>query len=238
MIRIGIVGVGFMGMIHYLAARKLKGARVAALCSRDPKKLAGDWRSIRGNFGPPGEMMDLGGGQEVRRARCAPGRPGHRPRGYLQSDRTCMRRRRWRLCGRASMSWSKSRSPWRPVEADAHGEGEPSRLASCSWWPMCCRSFPSSRTRPRQSAAEHYGKLLAAHFKRVISRPDWSADIADPRKTGGPAIDLHIHDTHFIGLLCGVPAKVFSSGVEEAGAVVYLTTQYLYGPGGPSVTCS
>src|SRR5437660_2028281 len=60
MIRIGIVGIGFMGMIHYLAARKLKGARVTAICSRDPKKLAGDWRGIRGNFGPPGEVMDLG----------------------------------------------------------------------------------------------------------------------------------------------------------------------------------
>src|SRR5262245_4010371 len=60
MVRIGIVGVGFMGMIHYLAARKLKGAKVTAICSRDPKKLAGDWRGIRGNFGPPGEQMDLG----------------------------------------------------------------------------------------------------------------------------------------------------------------------------------
>src|SRR5262245_63216419 len=59
MVRIGIVGVGFMGMIHYLAARKLKGARVTAICSRDPMKLAGDWRGIQGNFGPRGEMMDL-----------------------------------------------------------------------------------------------------------------------------------------------------------------------------------
>src|SRR6516165_9823032 len=60
MVRIGIVGIGFMGMIHYLAARKVSGAQVTAICSRDPKKLAGDWRGIRGNFGPPGEMMDLG----------------------------------------------------------------------------------------------------------------------------------------------------------------------------------
>ena len=59
MIRIGIVGVGFMGMIHYLAARKLKGARVTAICSRDARKRAGDWRGIRGNFGPPGTQMDL-----------------------------------------------------------------------------------------------------------------------------------------------------------------------------------
>ena len=84
-----------------------------------------------------------------------------------------------------------------------------------------------------------YGKLLGAHFKRVICRPDWSADIGDAAKTGGPAVDLHIHDTHFIGLIAGVPAKVFSSGlIGKDGAVDYLTTQYLYGAGGPAVSCS
>src|SRR5260370_35756746 len=60
MIRIGIVGIGFMGMIHYLAGKKLQGASVTAICSRDPKKLTGDWTSIRGNFGPLGQQMDLG----------------------------------------------------------------------------------------------------------------------------------------------------------------------------------
>src|SRR4051794_27319432 len=59
MVGIGIVGVGFMGMIHYLAARRLTGGRVVALCSRDPAKLAGDWTSIQGNFGPRGTQMDL-----------------------------------------------------------------------------------------------------------------------------------------------------------------------------------
>src|SRR5689334_10114239 len=59
MVRIGLVGIGFMGMIHYLATKRLRGAQLAAVCSRDPKKLAGDWRGIRGNFGPPGEQMDL-----------------------------------------------------------------------------------------------------------------------------------------------------------------------------------
>src|SRR5438105_4946634 len=58
---IAIVGVGFMGMIHFLAARRLKGARVVAICSRDAKKRAGDWRGIHGNFGPPGQKMDLSG---------------------------------------------------------------------------------------------------------------------------------------------------------------------------------
>src|ERR1700743_3066376 len=61
MVGIGIVGIGFMGMIHYLASRRVEGARVVALCSRDPKKLAGDWTGIQGNFGPRGSQMDLSG---------------------------------------------------------------------------------------------------------------------------------------------------------------------------------
>ena len=50
-----------MGWIHYLAYQKVKGVKLAAVCTRDPKKLAGDWRSIQGNFGPPGEKVDLAG---------------------------------------------------------------------------------------------------------------------------------------------------------------------------------
>jgi predicted dehydrogenase len=83
-----------------------------------------------------------------------------------------------------------------------------------------------------------HGRLLGAHFQRVISKPDWSDEIGDAAKTGGPAVDLHIHDTHFIGYACGVPARVFSSGVVENDAVVHLTTQYLYGAGGPAVACT
>src|SRR5438105_12670891 len=61
MVRIGIVGIGFMGMIHYLAARQLADGRVVALCSRDPRKRAGDWTSIQGNFGPRGTRVNLAG---------------------------------------------------------------------------------------------------------------------------------------------------------------------------------
>jgi predicted dehydrogenase len=78
-----------------------------------------------------------------------------------------------------------------------------------------------------------HGKLLGAHFKRVISKPDWSAEIGDAAKTGGPAVDLHIHDTHFIGLVAGVPKQVFSTGIVSGDAVDYLTTSYLYAPPSP-----
>src|SRR5206468_9592534 len=98
--------------------------------------------------------------------------------------------------------------------------------------------FPEFKFAAEAIRGGQYGKVLGAHFRRVIARPDWSADIADAAKTGGPAVDLHIHDTHFIGLVCGVPKEVFAVGTVGGGAVTYLTTSYLYGPGGPAVTCS
>jgi predicted dehydrogenase len=98
--------------------------------------------------------------------------------------------------------------------------------------------FPEFAYAAEVIRTKKHGRLLGAHFKRVISRPDWSADIADAEKTGGPAVDLHIHDTHFIGLVCGVPGHVFSTGILENNAVQYLTTLYLYGPKGPAVSCS
>ena len=59
MINVGIVGVGFMGWIHYLAYEQVSGIRVSAIVSRDAAKRAGDWTSIKGNFGPPGRQVFL-----------------------------------------------------------------------------------------------------------------------------------------------------------------------------------
>ena len=40
MLNVGIAGIGFMGMIHYLAYQKVPGVKVTAISSRDPKKRA------------------------------------------------------------------------------------------------------------------------------------------------------------------------------------------------------
>jgi predicted dehydrogenase len=109
--------------------------------------------------------------------------------------------------------------------------------------------FPEFAFAAEAIRGGRFGRLLGGHFKRAISKPDWSAEVSDSSKTGGPAIDLHIHDTHFIALVCGVPNHVFSTGVVTGGAVEYLTTAYFFPPspsgrgaggegGGPAVTCS
>jgi len=48
---LGIAGIGFMGMTHYNAYQKIRGVKVSASASRT-RSGCGDWRTIKGNFGP------------------------------------------------------------------------------------------------------------------------------------------------------------------------------------------
>src|SRR5688500_13270731 len=61
MVRVGIAGIGFMGVTHFKAYQQVEGARVAAIFTRDPAKLQGDWTNVRGNFGEAGGQQDLTG---------------------------------------------------------------------------------------------------------------------------------------------------------------------------------
>lgn len=236
MIRIGIVGVGFMGMIHYLAARNLRGARVEAICSRDQKKLAGDWRSIQGNFGPRGEMMDLSGIKKYPRLEDLLADPNidlidvcNPTQLHPETAIKALQAGKHVLVEKAIALDTKDADA---MVAAAKKAGKMLMVAHVLPF------FPEFAFAADAIRSGRFGRLLGAQFKRVISKPDWSAEIADASKTGGPAVDLHIHDTHFIGLVCGVPGKVFATGVREGDTVTHLTTLYLYGPGGPSVACT
>jgi predicted dehydrogenase len=223
---IGIVGIGFMGMIHYLAAAKAAGARVVALCSRDPKKLAGDWTSIQGNFGPRGTQMDLTGVAL------------HRDFDALLADPRvdmvdlCVPNDAHGRMAVQALAAGKHVLVEKPIALEIPEADQMVAAATAAGKLLMVGHvlpfFPEFAFGLEAVQSGRYGPLRAAHLMRVISRPDWSSEIADTSRSGGPAIDLHIHDTHFIGLLCGVPRAVHSRGVVDNGAVVHLTTQYLY----------
>jgi len=226
MVGIGIVGIGFMGMIHYLAARKLAGAGVVAVCSRDPKKLAGDWTGIQGNFGPKGTQMDLSALSRYAEFEDLLADP------KVDVVDLCVPNDEHARLAIRAMEAGKHVLVEKPIAltaADADAMVAASKatgrlLLVAQVLPF----FPEFKFAAEAVRSGRYGKLKAAHLTRVITKPEWSSGIASADRSGGPAIDLHIHDTHYIGLVCGVPKAVHSRGVVEGDAVVHLSTQYLY----------
>jgi predicted dehydrogenase len=235
MVGIGIVGIGFMGMIHFLATRKAIGARVHAVCSRDPKKLAGDWTGIHGNFGPRGGQTDLSGLNRHSSFEALLADPG------VDLVDLCVPSDRHAPMAIQALEAGKHVLVEKPIAlatADADSMLKAADRAGKLLMVGQVLPFVSEFAFALEAVQSgRYGALKAAHLMRVISKPDWSSESADPERSGGPAIDLHIHDTHYIGLICGVPRAVQSHGVVENGAVVHLATQYLYDRPNLVVSC-
>jgi predicted dehydrogenase len=236
MIRIGIAGIGFMGMIHFLAARQVRGAQVAAICSRDPKKRAGNWTGIRGNFGPPGAQMDLAGVRGFDSFAALLATP------EIDLIDICTPTAQHAAMAIAALDAGKQVLVEKPIaltlaDADrmvaAANRNNRSLLVG-----HVLPFFPEFALLADTIRSQRYGRLLAGSFQRIIARPDWSSAIADIAQTGGPAIDLHIHDTHFIRMTCGMPAAVFATGYVKQDAVLHIHAQYLFADGWPSITCS
>ncbi|HTU27064.1 MAG TPA: Gfo/Idh/MocA family oxidoreductase [Pirellulales bacterium] len=235
-LKVGIAGIGFMGMIHYLAWQRIKGAKVTAISTRDPKKLAGDWRSIKGNFGPPGEQMDLSGISTYSEL------------GDLLNDPSidlvdvCLPPYRHAEVTIAALKAGRHVLCEKPITLDSRSASKMMRAAEGAG-----RQLLVAHVLPflGEYAAAHklvtsgkYGKLLGGHFKRMISEPKWIADFFDPARAGGPMIDLHIHDAHFIRLLCGMPKAVFTTGRMRGAVAEQFTTQFLFDDPRLAVTAS
>ncbi|MBI2504412.1 MAG: Gfo/Idh/MocA family oxidoreductase [Candidatus Latescibacteria bacterium] len=224
MVSIGIAGMGFMGVTHFRAIEKIKGARVVAICTRDQMKLRGDWRKVQGNFGGSGGMQDvsmLGCHPDLNELLADP-----------EVDLVD-------LCLPTSMhvEWSvktleagKHLLLEKPIALDLQGADRilaaARRNKRLFMVAQVLRYFPEFRLVRELVEKGAYGPVLAAHFKRIISRPAWW-DAEDLERTGGPAIDLHIHDADFVQYLFGMPGQVTSSGyVGKGGAVEHLHTHY------------
>ncbi len=250
MVRIGIVGLGFMGMTHFegatrladagdgnrrVAGSKLKGGKVVAIATRNPKKLAGDWSSIQGNFGPRGGQVDLTGIKTTPNYRELLDDPN------IDLIDICLPTGEHEEVALEAIAAGKHVLVEKPIAIDLKAADRMVRAAEKAGVLLMVAHvlpfFPEFRYARETIASGKYGKLRAAHFRRVMAPPEWSKRIADFASLGGWGIDLHIHDNHFVGAICGVPQKVFARGLLQAGFVNHVHSQYVYDDPDVTVSC-
>lgn len=238
MVEIGIVGMGFMGMTHYRGAKKVKGGKVTALCTRDRKKLKGDWRGIGGNFGDPGGIEDLSKVRTYERIEDLLADP------RIEMVDVCLPSAMHREVAIEALRAGKHVLVEKPIALNLKDAASMVREAEKAGRMLMVAHvlpfFPEFAYLRKVVQEGKYGGLVGGHFRRIISQPDWSSEFSNMERSGGPGVDLHIHDTHYILLLCGVPDHVFSTGrlVEDRYAEYLCTTYRFEDRPNLAVTCA
>ncbi|HEX3600847.1 MAG TPA: Gfo/Idh/MocA family oxidoreductase [Lacipirellulaceae bacterium] len=210
MIRVGLVGIGFMGWIHWLAYERLTGARVAAICTRNEQRLSGDWRGIQGNFGPFAGQVDL-----------------VNVSAYAKID-DLLNDPQIDLVDLTLPPSEHANVAIRALEAGKHVFCEKPmalRLGDCDRMLTAARSanrlllighvlpfFPEYAWALDAVRSGKYGRPRGGAFRRVIADPTWLKNYWSLDRAGGPMLDLHVHDAHFIRLLFGMPSEVVTCG--------------------------
>lgn len=233
MLKVGIAGIGFMGMIHYLSYLKIRGAKVVAICEQNAKRLTGDWRDIRGNFGPPGTMMDLTGVETYSQidemltdAEIDVIDVTLPPSLHEEVTVKALRAGKHVFCEKPM-----ALTPAACRRMAAAAEKADRKIFVGHVLPF----FPEYNWALKTIRSGRYGKLLGGNFKRVIADPSWLTNYWQADQVGGPLLDLHIHDAHFIRLLFGMPQAVSTSGRTKNDLAEYWHSHFTYGPEGPIV---
>ena len=213
MTRIGIIGLGFMGRMHYDTYAKIPGAQVVAVCDADPQ--AGRGRPLRrvgqhrrrrhasscrwtASRGTPTRAR-CSANPDVRRRRRLPADAG--PRG---------RRRRRRLAAGQARAVREADGPHRRRGAQDR-RGRRRRRRGCSCRRCACGSGPSGSGSSGPSPRSTTARCSRRIFRRVGVVPAGVVpQRADVRRRR--CVDLHVHDTDFVYHLFGKPHGVFSRG--------------------------
>ena len=226
MLRIGIHGLGFMGMMHYLAYQRLDGVQVTAICESLPERRQGDWSKIKGNFGPQGTQMNLTNINTYANADelfadsnvdvvdiCLP------PNQHAPMTIAALKAGKHVFCEKP-IALSLADADAMTATAD-----ENKKLFMVGhvlpFFPAYFFVYEAVRTNK-------YGKVIGGHFDRVISDPVWLKKFYDMSTIGGPLLDLHIHDAHFIRLLFGMPKQVQSVGRLRGEVPEYFSTLFTF----------
>lgn len=234
-VKIGIIGLGFMGTTHLDIYKNNPKAEVVAIADINPAKLAGDISSVFANIGGGDNSipLDLSG-----MALYADGMELINDPNVELVD-ICLPTFLHRKYAVTALEAGKHLMLEKPMGRSA---GDAKAIADaaaksdkCFTVGMCVRAWPEYRYVYEQLKAGKYGKVKNAFFKRfspTMAGKAWSDWFSKNEYAGGALLDLHLHDIDQIVSLFGRPVAVTSSGskgVRSDCAVDHVFTFYDFG---------
>lgn len=228
MLKIGIVGFGFMGQTHYKCWKKVEGAQVAAICDVNPN-IEEDTKRAVGNIGDGQEEVDFSSLNvysdfDEMLAKVNLDAVSITLPTFLHPEISIKA-----LAAGVNVMCEKpmalTTKKCEGMIAEAKSSGKVLQIGHC------VRFWPEYAKAKEIIDSGEYGKVIAGTFQRLGAAPTWSIDnwFLDEKRSGGVALDLHIHDTDYVQYLFGMPKAVCSVGAKgPGGGLLHISTQYIY----------
>ncbi len=227
LMRIAVIGLGFMGSTHLKAWKNISEAEIFAVVSHDEKKLAGDMSDIQGNIGGPGEKMDFSRVRKYRTSEEALADP------QIEAVDICLPTDQHASVTLAALRAGKHVLVEKPMALDGAGADEMLAEARKSGRVLMTgqvlRFIGAYRKTAERVKSGALGAVRAALFRRRCAAPAWSKWLADPARSGGGVFDLLIHDVDYCVHVLGKPEAVSATGYEKlAHGIDVITAQFHY----------
>ena len=215
-VKVGIIGLGFMGTTHLDIYRASGKAEVVAVADTDALKQRGDISSVAGNIGGRksnsidftdmavyDDGMKLIGDPEVELVDiCLP----------------VFLHKKFALAAIKAGKHVLCEKPLAMNSADAAEIVAAAKASDkCFMTGMCVRFWPEYRYVCEQYKAGQYGRIRNAFFKRfspTVSGNGWDNWFADDAKSGGALLEMHLHDTDQVLSFFGRPERVTTTGCK------------------------
>ncbi|MCD6360629.1 MAG: Gfo/Idh/MocA family oxidoreductase [Armatimonadetes bacterium] len=224
MVRVGLVGMGFMGQQHFGIYGGLDGAEVVAVCDVIPERVAEKAASIGGNIGDATEldlsaqarytdMSEMIASEELDVVDiCTPT--------HTHADLAC------EALG-AGLNVICEKPMARTVQQCDQMIQAAEDAGKLLFIAQCIRFWPEYEVLAGMIESGELGAVRAAKFMRQSAPPTWASNnwLSDPELSGGALLDLHIHDVDFILSVFGKPDGVISRAVN---GVDLIESAYLY----------
>jgi predicted dehydrogenase len=227
MVKIGIVGLGFMAATHIKAWRQIPEAELIAVCNPSGRHLDGDLSKVAGNVGDNAPVkLDMSRIKAYWHFHEMLADPD------IDLIDICTPTAAHPSQAVAALQAGKHVVCEKPLARNpklAREIVDAAKTAKGFFMPaMCVRFLPEWVWVQEAIADGRFGKVLGARFRRVAEPPGWGQhNFFDGERSGGALLDLHIHDTDFVQFCFGRPTAVLASGyVKFSGAVDHVSTQY------------
>jgi len=226
MVRVGVIGLGMMGLTHLDVYSKRKDARVVALSDADPDRLSGKVRAAGNIEGQAQGGFDFG---SVRKYAEGKALIADRDVDLVDICLPTPLHKDFVLVALAAGKHVLVEKPLARTAADAAAMAEAARkakgFAMCA---LCMRFWPGWTWLKDAIAEGTYGKVRSAWFRRVATHPG-GPYYSNGKASGGAILDLHIHDADFVQHCFGMPRSVFARGYAAvSGEVDHLVALYSF----------